>query len=43
MRIFVGVLRVVVGAGGLVTLEAAAAGGTYNIVSVLRVDGSTSV
>src|SRR5260370_20481070 len=41
--IFVGVfLEVNVGTGRLVTLEAAAAGGTYNIVSVSRL-GSVSV
>jgi hypothetical protein len=43
MLIFVGVvLKVDVGAGRLATLEAAPAGGRYNIVSVLRV-GSGSV
>jgi len=36
-------LKVDLGTGGLVTLEAAAAGGTYNIVSVLRSGSSTSV
>jgi hypothetical protein len=41
--IFVGVfLEVNVGTGTLVTLEAAAAGGTYNIVSVSPL-GSVSV
>jgi hypothetical protein len=44
MLIFVGVfLKVDVGTGRLVPLEAAAAGGTYNIVIVFRSGSSTSV
>ena len=44
MLIVVGVvLKVDVGVGALVTLEVAAAGGTYKIVSVFRSGTSTSV